>query len=86
MMTMMMTPLLHNRMQPTRPGARFLAHTHLPYPCTQFFIYDVFIHPEEEFEGEVPPYPYLRIRECAALRASCTGTSNRHACMQLHTL
>lgn len=26
------------------------------------FIYDVFIHPEEEFEGQIPPYPYLRIR------------------------
>eukprot|EP00879_Flechtneria_rotunda_P000920 GHRR01001048.1.p2 GENE.GHRR01001048.1~~GHRR01001048.1.p2 ORF type:complete len:103 (+),score=6.97 GHRR01001048.1:134-442(+) len=26
------------------------------------FIYDVFIQPEDEFEGEVPPYPYMRIR------------------------
>jgi hypothetical protein len=26
------------------------------------FIYDVFIHPEDEFEGMIPPYPYLRIR------------------------
>eukprot|EP00878_Enallax_costatus_P000819 GHUV01000944.1.p1 GENE.GHUV01000944.1~~GHUV01000944.1.p1 ORF type:complete len:105 (+),score=18.11 GHUV01000944.1:155-469(+) len=26
------------------------------------FIYDCFIHPEEEFEGEVPPYPYMRMR------------------------
>ncbi|KAF8071296.1 hypothetical protein HT031_001379 [Scenedesmus sp. PABB004] len=26
------------------------------------FVYDIFIHPEEEFEGEVPPYPYMRIR------------------------
>eukprot|EP00882_Tetradesmus_deserticola_P001553 GHRQ01001676.1.p2 GENE.GHRQ01001676.1~~GHRQ01001676.1.p2 ORF type:complete len:103 (+),score=17.69 GHRQ01001676.1:190-498(+) len=26
------------------------------------FIYDVFIHPEEEFEGMIPPYPYLRLR------------------------
>uniref|UniRef100_A0A383WJV4 Uncharacterized protein n=1 Tax=Tetradesmus obliquus TaxID=3088 RepID=A0A383WJV4_TETOB len=26
------------------------------------FVYDVFIHPEEEFEGEIPPYPYMRLR------------------------
>lgn len=26
------------------------------------FVYDCFIHPEEEFEGEVPPYPYMRLR------------------------
>jgi hypothetical protein len=26
------------------------------------FVYDVFIHPEEEFEGEIPPYPYMRMR------------------------
>lgn len=26
------------------------------------FVYDVWIHPEEEFEGEIPPYPYMRIR------------------------
>jgi hypothetical protein len=25
------------------------------------FIYDV-IYPEEEFEGEIPPYPYMRMR------------------------
>jgi hypothetical protein len=26
------------------------------------FVYDVFIHPEDEFEGKIPPYPYMRIR------------------------
>ncbi len=26
------------------------------------FVYDCFIHPEEEFAGEVPPYPYMRMR------------------------
>lgn len=26
-----------------------------------FIAYDVF-YPEEEFEGQIPPYPYLRVR------------------------
>jgi len=26
------------------------------------FIYDMFISHEDEFEGEIPPYPYMRIR------------------------
>jgi hypothetical protein len=26
------------------------------------FIYDIFIAHEDEFEGEIPPYPYMRMR------------------------
>lgn len=26
------------------------------------FVYEMFIAHEEEFEGEIPPYPYMRIR------------------------
>lgn len=26
------------------------------------FIYDMFIAHEDEFEGEIPPYPYMRMR------------------------